>query len=257
MLKLFISFASRFIPRHYQQVVASFLLRIIAIFLKGNRFEDPITGKKYRKMLPYGRIESRPNALAPHSLSLERHRLIWLYLKEKTDFFTTNKRVLHIAPEYCFLKPFKNLNNLDYVTGDLISPWADVRMDVQNIPFPENSFDVVICNHVLEHVDNDRKAMGELFRVMKFGGYGIFQVPIDNSVQETIEDKTINTPALREKHYKQRDHYRLYGRDYPERLRKIGFMVIEDHYVKSLHPNLVERYSLPKDEILYICKKIY
>jgi len=255
MLKRLISFASRFIPRHYQQVVVAFLLRSIAIFYKGNKIEDPISGKKYRKILPYGRLESRTNALAPHSLSLERHRLIWLYLKEKTDFFTSPKRVLHIAPEYCFIKPFKKLKNLDYITADLISPWADVKLDVQNIPFPDSNFDVVICNHVLEHVDDDRKAMSELHRVMKPGGFGIFQVPLDSAIDVTLEDKNINTPELREKHYKQRDHLRLYGKDYGKRLREVGFEVTEDNYVQTLPADLVERYALPKEEILYICRK--
>ncbi len=255
MLKRLISFASRFIPRHYQQVVVAFLLRSIAIFYKGNKIEDPISGKKYRKILPYGRLESRPNALAPHSLSLERHRLIWLYLKEKTDFFTSPKRVLHIAPEYCFIKPFKKLKNLEYVTADLISPWADVKLDVQNIPFPDSNFDVVICNHVLEHVDDDRKAMSELLRVMKPGGFGIFQVPLEPTIEITLEDKSINTPELREKHYKQRDHLRLYGKDYGNRLREVGFDVTEDDFVKKLPNELVERYALPKEEILYICRK--
>jgi SAM-dependent methyltransferase len=255
MIKQLISLSSRFIPRHYQQIVAAFLLRSIAIFYRGSKIEDPISGKKYRKILPYGRLLSRANALAPDSLSLERHRLIWLYLKNRTDFFTGTKRVLHIAPEYCFIKPFKSLKNLDYVTADLVSPWADVRLDVQNIPFPDSSFDVVICNHVLEHVDDDRKAMSELLRVLKPSGFGIFQVPLDYTIDITLEDKSINTPELREKYYKQRDHVRLYGKDYANRLREVGFDVTEDDYVHSLPKDLVVRYALPKDEILYICKK--
>lgn len=255
MVKRIISLASRFIPRHYQQIVAAFILRNIAIFYRGNAFEDPISGRRYRKLLPYGRLQSRANALAPHTLSLERHRLIWLYLKNRTDFFTNPKRVLHIAPEYCFIKPFKKLANLNYLTADLISPWADIKMDVRNIPFHDSSFDVVICNHVLEHVDDDRKAMSELLRVMKPGGFGIFQVPLDYSIDVTLEDKSINTPELREKHYKQRDHLRLYGKDYAKRLRDVGFDVTEDDYVSSLPAELVQRYALPKNEILYICRK--
>jgi hypothetical protein len=255
MFKRIISLVSRFIPRHYQQLVAAFLLRSIAIFYRGNKIEDPITGKTYRKILPYGRLHSRSNALALHSMSLERHRLIWLYLKNKTDFFTAPKRVLHIAPEFCFIKPFKKSKNLEYITADLISPWADVRLDVQNIPFPDSNFDVVICNHVLEHVDDDRMAMQEMLRVMKPGGFGIFQVPLDSSIENTLEDKSINTPELREKHYKQRDHLRLYGKDYAKRLREVGFEVTEDDYVHTFSNELLERYALPKDEILYICRK--
>ncbi|MGD9976482.1 MAG: class I SAM-dependent methyltransferase [Bacteroidales bacterium] len=255
MIKFFVSFTTRFIPRHHLQRFAAFGLKTIGIFYKGNKFEDPISGKKYRKLLPYGRTSVRGNALAPHSMSLERHRLIWLYLRDKTNFFTAPQKVLHIAPEYCFLKHFQKLKNLEYVTADLLSPWADVKMDVQAIPFPESQFDVVICNHVLEHVDSDLAAMREIYRVLKPGGFAILQVPMDLSMEKTLEDPAINTPELREKYYQQRDHLRLYGRDYGERLRRAGFMVDENDFVKTLPASLVERYALPKDEILYVCRK--
>lgn len=255
MLKRIIAFTTRFIPRHILQSVAGFFLKIIGFFYSGNKFEDPISGKKYRKLLPYGRTIMRENALAPHSMSLERHRLIWLYLKSKTDFFVNPKKVLHIAPEYCFVKPFKKLKNLEYVTADLNSPWADVKMDVQNIPFEESTFDVVLCNHVLEHVASDTKAMQEILRVLKPGGFAILQVPIDYNIETTLEDEKYNTPELREKYYQQRDHLRLYGRDYAQRLRNVGFAVIEDDFVKTLPKEQVTRYALPFNEILYICKK--
>ncbi len=255
MVQFAISLVSRFIPRHHLQKISGVFLRLIAIFYRGNKFEDPITGRTYRKLLPYGRIHSRPNALAPHSMSLERHRLIWLYLKEKTNFFSDKLKVLHIAPEYCFIKRFGKMNNLDYTTADLNSPWAKVKMDVQSIPFPDNTFDAIICNHVLEHVPNDKRAMQELFRVMKAGGFGIFQVPVDLTLEKTLEDDAINTPLLREKHYGQRDHLRLYGRDYPERLMNMGFSVIEDDFVKSLPQHLAERYALPTHEVIYLCEK--
>ena len=180
-MKFIISLATRLIPRHYLQHVSHFFLQIFSLFMRGNKFEDPINGKTYRKLLPYGRLQSRENALAPDSMSLERHRLMWLFMQEKTNFFTANLKFLHIAPEYCFIKIFKGMKNLDYTTGDLISPWADVKMDVHAIPFEENTFDVVICNHVLEHVEDSHKVMTEFYRVMKPGGWGIFQVPIDNS----------------------------------------------------------------------------
>jgi SAM-dependent methyltransferase len=255
MIRLAISLASRFIPRHHLQWVSAFFLRIIALFYRGNRFEDPIDGRKYRKLLPYGRINSRPNALAPHSMSLERHRLLWLYLKERTNFFTANLNVLHIAPEYCFIKRFSKMKNLNYITADLNSPWAKVKLDVQNIPFPINEFDVIICNHVLEHVPDDKKAMSELFRVLKPGGFGIFQVPLDISLDKTYENSSINTPELREKHFGQRDHLRSYGKDYAQQLRNAGFMVIEDSFVKNLPKNIVERYALPAEEVIYLCQK--
>jgi hypothetical protein len=256
MVKFFISIFSRFIPRHHLQRFSGLLLRFIGVFYYGNRFEDPINGKKYRKLLPYGRIQTRPNALAPHSMSLERHRLLWLYLKEKTSFFCKPQKVLHVAPEYCFIKRFSKLKNIDYITADLNSPWAKVKLDVQKMPFPNSTFDIILCNHVLEHVPNDRLAMQELFRVMKPGGFGIFQVPIDTNLANTIEDKSINTPELREKYYGQRDHLRQYGIDYPDRLKEAGFMVVEDNYVKSIPEKLVFRYALPSNEVIYLCVKL-
>jgi SAM-dependent methyltransferase len=255
-MKLIISLATRIIPRHYLQHVSHFFLRIFSLFLRGNKFEDPINGKTYRKLLPYGRLKPRENAIAPDSLSLERHRLMWLFLQDRTNFFTDKLKFLHIAPEYCFIKIFKGMKNIDYTTGDLISPWADVKMDVHDIPFEENSFDVVICNHVLEHVDDSNKVMREFYRVMKPGGWGIFQVPIDNNNPNTIEDKSVTDPKDRERLYWQSDHLRLFGRDYGDRLSKAGFKVTESDYINEIDPSLVERYALPKNEKVYFCEKI-
>ena len=254
-MKLLISIATRIIPRHYLQHVSHFFLRIFSLFLRGNKFEDPINGKTYRKLLPYGRLKPRENAIAPDSLSLERHRLMWLFLKNKTNFFTDNLKFLHIAPEYCFIKIFKGMKNLDYLTADLISPWADVKMDVHDIPFDENTFDVVICNHVLEHVDDADKVMKEFYRVMKTGGWGIFQVPIDYNNSVTIEDRSVTDPRERERLYWQSDHLRLFGRDYGDKLTAAGFRVTESNFVNEIDPKLVERYALDKNEKVYYCQK--
>ena len=254
-MKLLISIATRIIPRHYLQHVSHFFLRIFSLFLRGNKFEDPINGKTYRKLLPYGRLKPRENAIAPDSLSLERHRLMWLFLKNKTNFFTDNLKFLHIAPEYCFIKIFKGMKNLDYLTADLISPWADVKMDVHDIPFEENTFDVVICNHVLEHVDDADKVMKEFYRVMKSGGWGIFQVPIDYNNSVTIEDRSVTDPRERERLYWQSDHLRLFGRDYGDKLIAAGFKVTESNFINEIDPKLVERYALDKNEIVYYCQK--
>lgn len=254
-MKFLISFATRFIPRHYLQKVSHFFLLLIAPFYRGNNFEDPIDGKKYRKLLPYGRLQPRKNALAPYSMSLERHRLVWLYLENKTNFFTDKLRFLHIAPEYCYKLRFKKLQNIDYVTGDLISPWADVKMDVQDIPFDKHSFDVIMCNHVLEHVDDAQKAMEEFFRVMKPGGWGIFMVPVDYSREETLEDPDITSPQDRERYYWQSDHLRLFGRDYGKQLASVGFRVKEEDYMQEFTEEERKRYAFPAQEIIYYCEK--
>ncbi len=254
-MKWIIGLLSRYIPRHIQQVIAHRLLIILSVFYRGNRYQDPIDGKTYRKLLPYGQVNKRENALAPLSMSLERHRLIWLYLKEKTDFFSSPQKFLHVAPEYCFLRKFKKQKNLTYITGDLISPWADVKMDVRNIPFADNEFDVAMCNHVFEHVVEDHQAMSEFYRVLKPGGWAIFQVPLDTTRETTFEDFTIISPQDREKHFWQHDHVRLYGRDYGKRLTKAGFEVTENDFIKEVGPQLSKRYALPLGEILYICRK--
>ena len=169
---------------------------------------------------------------------------MYMYLKEKTGFFEAPVRLLHIAPELCFLKKFDSQPNIEYITADLESPWAKVKMDVHNIPFEDNSFDVIICNHLLEHVEDDIRAMAEMYRVMKPGGWGIMQVPLNPERETTYEDKTITGPLEREKHFGQKDHVREYGRDYPERLRMGGFSVEPDDYIKTLDPVLVQRHAL-------------
>ena len=254
-MKRIISLALRYIPRKYLQYVSHYFLRVISLFMRGNNVECPICEISYRKFLPYGRLNPRPNALCPDSLSLERHRLMWLYLKERTNFFTQPHKLLHIAPELCFIKTFKGMKNLDYTTADLESPLADVKMDVHSIPFDDHTFDVVFCNHVMEHVDNDIKAMSEIHRVLKPGGWAIIQSPQDYSRAETLEDPSITDPKERERIYWQSDHVRLFGMDYGKRLQKAGFQVTEDRYVMELPEETVMRYALPPKEIIYFCAK--
>jgi ubiquinone/menaquinone biosynthesis C-methylase UbiE len=147
------------------------------------------------------------------------------------------------------------MKNLDYVTADIESPLAKVKMDIHAIPFPENTFDVAFCNHVMEHVDDDIQAMRELHRVLKPGGWAIIQSPMDISREATYEDAAITSPADREKHYWQSDHQRLYGLDYQERLETAGFTVTADRFVLDMTEEAVKRYALPSQEIIYFCRK--
>ena len=255
-MKQIISFVLRKIPRKYIQYFSHYVLRIIAIFYYGNKVECPIDGRTYRKFLPYGRLQSRPNALCPSSLSLERHRLMWLFLKNKTKFFTDNIKLLHIAPELCFMKIFERMENLNYISGDIESPLAKVKMDVHQIPFEENLFDVVFCNHVMEHVDDDIKAMSEIHRVLKPAGWAIIQSPVYMYLDKTLEDPSITDPLEKERIFGQNDHMRKYGKDYGDRLRKGGFKVTEDNYLNELSPEVRKRYALPDEEIIYFCEKV-
>ncbi|MDT0559334.1 class I SAM-dependent methyltransferase [Ichthyenterobacterium sp. W332] len=234
----------------------SYLVRpILELFLKGNTYTDPIDGKSFRTFLPYGYVKQRPNILSPSTLSLERHRLLWLYLKNETDFFTAEKKVLHFAPEQCFLKRFRKLKHLAYTTTDLLSPIADVKADICNLPFEDNSYDVILCNHVLEHIPNDTKAMQELHRVMRHGGYGVFQIPQDLRRELTFEDDSITDKTKRAKIFGQYDHVRVYGKDYFDKLRSIGFQVEEVDYTSKLSETEINKYRLAKGEIIPLVYK--
>jgi len=243
------------LPRPYL-IKLSYLARpILAFWLKGDKYTDPIDGKSFREFLPYGYGEQRPNILSPSTLSLERHRLIWLYLQNETDFFIAQKKVLHMAPEQCFLDLFKSQKNLDYTTADLYSPIVDVKADILDLPFEDHSFDIILCNHVLEHIEDDTKAMSELYRVLKPSGMGIFQIPQDLSLEKTYEDFSITSKEERKKYFGQYDHVRIYGKDYFDRLRKVGFKVEEVDYSKTIPAALVDKYRLTKGEILPVCYK--
>jgi len=234
----------------------SYLIRpFLIVWYKGNHYTDPIDGKSFRKFLPYGYEKQRKNVLSPSTFSLERHRLLWLYLKNETDFFVSPKKVLHFAPEQAFYKRFRKLKNLDYTTIDLNSPLADIKADICDLPLKDNLFDVVFCNHVLEHIADDTKAMQELYRILKPKGMAILQIPQDLSREKTFEDNTITNPRERAKIFGQYDHLRIYGRDYFDKLRNVGFVVIEENYTQKISSEWIDKYRLTKGEIIPVCFK--
>ena len=243
------------IPRPILIRLSYFARPVLACFLKGDQFTDPIDGKSFKSFLPYGYGKQRNNVLSPSTLSLERHRLLWLYLKNETNFFTAPKKVLHFAPEQAFYKRFRKMEHLEYVTTDLNSPLADVKADICDLPFKDDEFDIILCNHVLEHIPDDTKAMQELYRVMKPGGYGIFQIPQDLSRTKTFEDDSITDKDERAKIFGQYDHVRIYGRDYFDKLRSIGFKVEEIDYTVNLSEQDVTRFCLAKGEIIPLVRK--
>ena len=244
-----------FLPRPFLIRLSYTARPFLAFFLKGDTYTDPIDGKSFKSFLPYGYGKQRNNALSPSTLSLERHRLLWLYLKRETDFFSDKLKVLHFAPEQAFYKRFRALKNLDYTTTDLNSPLADVKADICNLPFKENKFDVILCNHVLEHIPDETKAMKELYRVLKPKGMAILQIPQDLSRKTTFEDDTITDKKERAKIFGQYDHVRIYGRDYFDKLRRIGFTVEEVDYTTKLSEDEIIRYCLAKGEIIPVCFK--
>ena len=254
-MKTLFKFILNLIPRPLLISLSYGVRPVLVLVLKGTTYTDPIDGKSFRKFLPYGYGNQRDNVLSPSTLSLERHRLLWLYLKNETDFFTSPKKVLHFAPEQAFHKRFKNIKHFDYVTTDLNSPIATVKADICNLPFESNSFDVILCNHVLERILDDSKAMQELYRVMQPGGMGIFQIPQDLSRKITFEDHTITDKKERTKIFGQYDHVRIYGQDYFEKLRSIGFKVDEVDYTAQFSDQDLDKYRLAKGEIIPVVYK--
>jgi predicted SAM-dependent methyltransferase len=228
---------------------------VFLLTLRGSKYTDPIDGRSFSKFLPYGYAQQRENVLSPSTLSLERHRLLWLYLKDHTTFFTAPHKVLHFAPEQAFYKRFRKLTNLDYTTTDLNSPLADVKADICDLPFEANSFDFILCNHVLEHIPDDTKAMQEIYRILNPGGTAILQIPQDLNREKTFEDNSITDPAERTKIFGQYDHVRVYGRDYFDKLRKLGFEVEEIDLTSKMSPKLVDKYRLAQGEIIPVAKK--
>jgi SAM-dependent methyltransferase len=257
MKKLY-SFLLNTLPRPLLIRLSYPFKRIAPMLYRGNNVECPVCERSFSKFLSYGStVAHRENVLCPFDLTLERHRLMWLYLKDHSNFFTANKLdVLHIAPEQCFHAKFKVQENLNYLTADIESPIADMHFDLHDIPLKDNSFDVVFCNHVLEHVTDANRCMEELYRVMRPGGFGIMQVPQDFSRETTFEDSTIVTPEDREKYYWQKDHVRLFGRDYPDWLEKAGFNVVKLDKHEHYSPEKITKYRLQKEEILYIVSKL-
>ena len=231
--------------------------KVAPLLYKGNKVECPVCERSFSKFLSYGSDTAhRENVLCPYDLTLERHRLMWLYLRDQSNFFKAEKLdVLHIAPEQCFHSRFKEQKNLQYLTGDLVSPIADIHFDLHHIPLEDNRFDVVFCNHVLEHVDDVNQCIAELYRVMKTGGWGIMQVPQDFDREVTYENPTITSPKDREIHFWQKDHVRLFGLDYPQWLERAGFTVSEFDPQKEYGAEKVARYRLHEKEILYIVHK--
>jgi SAM-dependent methyltransferase len=243
------------VPRPWLIKLSLWFRPIIRLYFKGSRFTDPIDGSSYRKFLPYGYQNIRPNALCPGTLSLERHRLLWLYLQFKTTLLTDTLKVLHIAPEQVFYKKFKSFTNWDYTTTDLYSPLADIKADICALPFEDETFDLILCNHVLEHIPDDHKAMSELYRVLKKGGTLIAQVPLEEGRLKSFEDDSITDKKKRTEIFGQYDHVRLYGMDYYQRLESIGFQTEAVDFLKELSEEEIVCYALPKKEDIPVARK--
>jgi len=236
-------------PRPWLIRLSIWFRPLIKWYFKGHRFTDPIDGSSYRRFLPYGYQKIRENALCPGTLSLERHRLLWLYLERETSFLTDSIKVLHVAPEQVFYQKFRSFSHWDYTTTDLYSPLADVKADLCKLPFEDHVYDLILCNHVLEHIPDHLQALSELYRVLKKGGTLIAQVPLDLNREKTFEDPTITDPQERNRIFGQYDHVRIYGKDYFEFLNQTGFSSQCIPYTEQLNKKEIDTYALQYDSI--------
>lgn len=256
-MKRFIRFILNALPRPLLQRMAGWAVPMLGLAYVGRGRECPLCGARRRRFLPYGYVTPREDALCPRCLALERHRLLWLYLERETRLAAELPRLLHVAPEAALMRRFRELYRgvpERYVTADLESPLADLHFDIQHIPLADDSFDAVICNHIMEHVGDDRQAMRELYRILRAGGWGILLSPVDLSRAATFEDDTVTDRDERTRLFGQYDHRRVYGRDYAARLAEAGFEVEDRDYAAEFIAAERTLYALPADHI-YIVRK--
>lgn len=234
-MKRLIKWILNHLPRTFMQRVAGWAVPLVGLLYVGRGRRCPICGTSRRHFLPYGYTEPREEALCPSCLSLERHRMLWLFLKQSG--LPMKGRMLHIAPEVCLKKRLRRemiAGGGEYLTADLESPLADLHFDVQQIPLDDEYASIIICNHLMEHVADERKALEELYRVMRRGGWGVMLSLVDLERDKTFEDDSITDPDERTRIFGQYDHRRIYGCDYADRLRRAGFEVEDIDFVGQL-----------------------
>lgn len=231
------------------------------IISRGDTVHCPVCLSSYRQFLPHGhpypilaRMQVvgggyRKNAECPRCGSLERERLLYLFLAQK-KLVSPGMKLLHIAPEQS-LQKLLGKTGIDYYSADLNSPLARLTMDITQIDFPDQYFNAIICNHVLEHVPDDLLAMRELYRVLQPGGWAILQVPYSPILEQTIEDPSVASPRDRIRVFGQRDHVRMYGLDYASRLAQAGFTLTRE----IQDPQTISYYGLDTREPVWFVSK--
>ncbi len=263
----------KYIPSAPGRLLKSIYLALRGLYYRGNHYTCPVCGHSFRKMLPGGfdlpvikekhivGAGRRDNDICPRCQSTDRDRLIYLYLKYEQSFFEQPHSLLHIAPEPALYKIFSRSKAIDYYPATKYAEGFYYNAKIQsadllNLHFEESSFDWIICNHVLEHIPDDRLALKEIFRVLKPGGKALLQVPLSFQLHKTIEDDSITSEADREKYFGQFDHVRIYGLDYPDRLTEAGFIVHQISQRNDFkHISSLDKFAVNPEELLFICDK--
>jgi len=250
LLKGIKEFFRGFVPRRRLPFLRQYYYRIRGRLYTGKKVYCPICDRGYRRFLSVG-----SERVCPGCGSCRRHRLLLLYLQRETCVFRDPSSVLHVGTSLTLTRYFSGWPNLAYVSADLNETYVDVNVDLRDLPFPSESFDFVICFHVLEHVEEDLRSMGELYRVLRPGGLALIQVPLDPARGETYEDPSVRSPSERERLFGQQDHVRVYGRDFPLRLASAGFRVEYLDYAAGLHRADIGRFGLSGARGFHLCRK--
>lgn len=237
-----------------QKLLKRFRAIIYGILFSGDERLCPLCGKNYKKF-GKGGVEKREDSQCMNCGSLERHRFLWLFLERETRTKSSkNISTLHIAPEECLEKHLRKYSR-EYITSDIEGKNVDIKIDIRNIPFEDETYDLILCSHVLEHVDDDRKALREFLRILKKDGTALILIPVER--EKTYEDFTITDPEERLKIFGQKDHVRIYGEDFIERVKETGFLVSSFQPKDLFNENEQIKYGIKiESDRLYVCKKV-
>jgi predicted SAM-dependent methyltransferase len=242
------------IPKNILLKLENRLRRLFALPYKGDGVYCPICAMEFRKFIPLNPNKVKTNYLCPQCGSAQRQRLLYLYLSAKCLILTEPINLLHFSPRPCLINKLKQIPGLTYVTSDPTAKNMDRNHDLTDIDEGDNSYDLIVCYHILEHIIEDRKAMQEIFRILKPSGTALFQVPFWD--KETYEDSALTSPEQRLKAFGQKDHVRIYGyQDFINRLSNAGFQVTPVTYAKQLGPKICTKYGLDEEEVIFVCRK--
>ena len=234
------------------------LKKLNGLFLKGNNFYCNCCEQSFSKFLDKSNgIDNRENAECPNCGSLERTRVLLEFIKNETDLLARPNKLLHIAPEDALKNIFKQTDNLRYVNADININLADEEMDITSINYPDKTFDYIICCHVLGHIPDEKKAINELFRVLKKGGKALIQTPI-HPINNTFENAELKTEEERLKNYGEKDLLRLHGQDFQERLKRDNMLIEKIDYRNNIENDLAKKLSVGNGyrELIFLCQKI-
>ena len=269
MSDIIINAVKKIFPEKLHPQFKAFFLSLKKLRYFGRGKICPICRARLKAFLPYGLDNPvfdkykvagggyRRDVFCPVCHSIDRERLLYLFLKTETSVFNRPIKLLHIAPEINLEPLFKNCRQLHYITADKYSSEVMEKMDITDIHFHDDSFDAVMCNHVLEHVVDDEKALSELFRVIIPGGWAVLQVPVSLALVKTFEDFSIVDPHEKETTFGQKDHVRIYAQDYKDRIARAGFKVTVYDWTQNADAfgGTGNKYGLNKQEKVYFAEK--